>query len=99
MPCSASSTAIPETKKVQHEALLRVAAPGGCVGHSLGSGWNLPGPRGSGPVSLAQAETLLRDPLCRPQTQAPDRLFHHWPDLLHTKGNVEVELVLARLWV
>ncbi len=44
--------------------------PADRLGDSLGSGRDLPGPGGSGPVSLAQAETLLRDPLRRPQAQS-----------------------------
>src|SRR2546428_13721157 len=94
MPCSASSTAISAAKKVQREALFRVAPPGGCVGHSLGSGRDLPGPGGSGAVSLAQAEALLRDPLRCPQAQASDRVLHDRPPVLHTPSHVEAELVL-----
>src|SRR6266849_6571478 len=82
--CSASSTAISAARKVQHEALFRVPPSDGCVGHSLGSGRAIPCPGGSGAISLAQAETLLRDPLRRPQTQASDRLLHDWPAILHT---------------
>src|SRR5712691_2476406 len=94
MRCSASSIAIPERKKVRHEALLRVSSPNRCVGHSLGSGRDLPGPGRSGAVSLAQAEALLRDPLRRPQAQASDRVFHDRPPVLHTPSHVEAELVL-----
>src|SRR5712692_9940942 len=97
MPCSVSSTAISAARKVQHEALFRVSPPGGCVGHSLGSGRSVPCPGGSDSISLAQAETLLRDPLRRPQAQASDRVFHDWPPVLHTEGYVEAELVPARL--
>src|SRR5580704_13606873 len=85
MPCSASSTATPQVKQVQREALFRVAPASGCVRHSLGSGRDLPGPGGSSPVSLAQAETLLRDPLRRPQAQASDRVFHDRPPVLHNQ--------------
>src|SRR6266849_1411066 len=97
--CSASSTAIPEQKKVRHEALFRVSPTNRCVGHSLGSGRSLPCPGGPGPVSLAQAETLLRDPLCRPQAQASDRLLDDWAPVLHTPSHVEAELVSAGFWV
>src|SRR6266849_1053554 len=97
--CSASSTAIPEQKKVRHEALFRVSPTSRCIGHSLGSGRDLPCPGGPGPVSLAQAETLLRDPVCRPQAQASDRVLHDRPPVLHTQGHVEGELVSPRLWV
>ncbi len=68
----------------QHETLFRVSPASGCVRHSLGSGRALPGPGGSGAISLAQAKALLRDPLRRPQTQASDRLLHDWPAILHT---------------
>jgi hypothetical protein len=55
-------------RQVQHEALFQVAAPDGRVGHPLGSGWDLPGPGGSGSVSIAQAEILLQDALRRHDT-------------------------------
>ena len=99
MPCSASSTAISAARKVRHEALFRVAPSGRCVSHSLGSGRNFPGPGGSGPVSLAQTEALLRDPLRRLEAQASDRVFHDRPPVLHTQGHVEAELVSPRLWL
>ena len=50
-----------------------------------------------GALSLAQAKALLRDPLRCPQTQASDRVFPNRPPVLHAQGNVEAELVSARL--
>src|SRR5258708_24254059 len=94
--CSASSTATPEPRKVQHEALFRVSSPCGCVGDSFGSGRDIPSPGGSGPESLAQTETLLRDSLRCPQAQASHRVRHDRPPVLHTQGYVEAELVPAR---
>src|SRR5882724_191070 len=94
--CSASSTAISAARKVQHEALFRVAPPGGCVGHSLGPGRDLPCPGGSGSISLAQTETLLRDSLRCSQTRESDGVLHDRPPVLHTPGPVEAELVPAR---
>ena len=43
----------------------------------------------------SQTETLLRDPLRRPQAQTSDWVFHDRAALLHTSGDVEAELVLA----
>jgi hypothetical protein len=50
-------------------------------------------PGGSGPVSLAQPQAQLRDPLCRTQAQASDRVFHDRPPVLHRQGYEEAELV------
>src|SRR5258706_4163299 len=97
MPCFVSSTAISAGRKVQREALLRIAPPSRCIGHSLGSGWSVPCPGGSGAVPLAQAETLLRDLFRNPQAKTSDRVFHDRPPVLHAQGYVEAELVSARL--
>src|SRR5207248_4954448 len=82
MPCSASSTATSATRKVQHEALFRVTPPSRSICDQLGSRWDLPGPGGSGPISLAQAEALLRDPLRGPEAQTSDRMLHDRTPLL-----------------
>src|SRR5690242_18992828 len=99
MPCSASSTAtLGRTTMVRHEALLRVTSPSRCVSRSLRSGRDLLGSGGPCPVSLAQAETLLRDPLRRPQAPTSDRMLHDRSSLLHATGHVEAELVPAGFW-
>src|ERR1019366_6191686 len=93
--CCVSSTVISAGRKVRHEALFRVSAPGRCVGATLGSGRSFLGSGGPGAISLAQAEALLRDRLRRPEAQASDRMFDDRPPVLYAQGDVEVELVSA----
>src|SRR5437667_10747752 len=95
--CCASSTATCQPKGVRHEALFRESASCGSVGHRFSPGWIISRPGGSSAVSLARAETLLPDPLRSSRTQAFGRLLDDRPPLVHAEGNVEIQLVPARL--
>src|ERR1039457_4077506 len=95
MRCSANSTVISVERKVQREALFRVAPPGKCIGASFGSGRSFLGSGGPGAISLAHAEAFLRDRIRCPKAQASDRLFHDRPPVLHAQSYLEAKLVSA----